>query len=85
MWGLFCLCLDRLMESASDVVTLIVALGTAVPALVAGTVGVVKANNAQSQIVAMRQEIQQASTQAVNVTNQQVAPEMEQRRKEDPI
>ena len=49
------------MESSSDIVNLIIALATAVPALVAGIVGVVKANHAQGQIAAMQQHSQHIS------------------------
>lgn len=51
------------MESASDLVNLFIALGTAVPALVAGVIGLVKANHAENQIAVMRQENRQTSFQ----------------------
>ena len=67
------------MESSSDIVNLVIALATAVPALVAGIVGIVKANHAKEMV----NVLQQANIQAVNV-NQQVASETQQRREGDP-
>ncbi|MCY3967974.1 MAG: hypothetical protein OXE04_02810 [bacterium] len=51
------------MENSSDIVNLIIALATAVPALVAAVVGIVKANHAQRQIAVIQQNNQQTSTQ----------------------
>ncbi|MDE0115163.1 MAG: hypothetical protein OXT07_00860 [bacterium] len=51
------------MESSSDIVNLIIALATAIPALVAAAVGIVKANHAQRQIAVMLQNSQQKSVQ----------------------
>ena len=68
----------KTMESSSDIVNLIVALATAIPALIAGIVGIVKANHAKEMITVL----QQTNTQAVNV-NQQITPDTQQRRKEE--
>lgn len=67
------------MESGSDILNLIIALATAVPALVAGVVGIVKANHAKEMV----NVLQQANAQAVNVNQNQVLPETQQRRSED--
>ena len=56
------------METASDTVTLVVALVTAVPALVAGVVGIVKANQAKEMIVTLRQETSQTNTQSTEAS-----------------
>ena len=54
----------RNMETASDTVNLLVALATAVPALVA----IVKANQAKEMIVTLRQETSQTNTQSTEAS-----------------
>ncbi|MYG93771.1 MAG: hypothetical protein F4138_02080 [Acidimicrobiia bacterium] len=66
------------MESSGDIVSFVIALATAIPALITGIVGIVKANHAKEMITVL----QQTNTQAVNV-NQQITPDTQQLRNEE--